>query len=58
MSAAVRFRQADLTRAIRAARKGGIEDPRVEIEPGGKIVIMAAAAARPAANPWDEVLEE
>jgi len=37
------FRQADVTRALRAAQKAGVEISRVEISRDGKIVIVTAA---------------
>lgn len=56
MTAPARFRQADVTRAIRAAQAAGVPSPKVEIEPSGKIVIYTES--RPAnddgPNPWDE----
>jgi hypothetical protein len=36
------FRQADVTRAIRAARAGGVDIGRVEIARDGRIVIIAS----------------
>jgi hypothetical protein len=36
------FRQADVTRALRAAQKAGVEISRVEIARDGRIVIIAA----------------
>jgi hypothetical protein len=34
------FKETDVARAVRAAIKGGIAHPCVEIRPGGAIVIM------------------
>ena len=55
---ASRFRQSDLTRALRGAEKGGLCVERVEIEASGKIVIFSglAASCRGPSNPWDEEL--
>lgn len=38
-----RFRQSDLTRALKAAITAGLEVAVVEIDPSGKIVIMTGA---------------
>lgn len=55
-----RFRQSDVTRALRGAEKGGMCVDRIEIEAGGKIVIFGGAplALRSRANPWDEELND
>jgi hypothetical protein len=45
------FRQADLTRALRAAAAAKLDIATIEIEPGGKIVMTTA---RPAANVNDK----
>ena len=57
MTAVSRVRQADLDRALKAARRAGMG--RVEIEPSGKIIIIAdeASSAIPV-NEWDEVFDE
>jgi hypothetical protein len=39
------FRQIDIERAIKAAKAAGIVDYRVELEPSGKLVLVAGAAA-------------
>jgi hypothetical protein len=44
------FRQADLTRALRAAKAAGINIARIEIDPGGRIVIIAATGGPDTAN--------
>ncbi len=38
------FRKCDLTRAVEAARKAGVEIARVEVGKDGKIVIVTANA--------------
>lgn len=44
----VAFRQADLTRALRAARAAGIEVAKFEIDPGtGKIIVSTITACQP-----------
>lgn len=58
MTARATFRQADLTRAMRAARAAGYEEAKVEIDPAtGKIVVYTKS---PAANDdgrsdWDGI---
>jgi hypothetical protein len=42
------FRQSDITRAIRAARAAGVENPRIEITKDGKLVIITAPEPEPA----------
>lgn len=39
-----RFRKIDVTRAIEAATAGGLQIGKIEIEPAGKIVIIAVNA--------------
>lgn len=53
MTAPAALRQADLTRILRAAKAADVE-VSVEIEPGGKVIIMPLRA-RPVAqsNPWE-----
>jgi hypothetical protein len=38
-----KFRQHDLTRALKGAIAAGVQITRVEIDPSGKIVIMTGA---------------
>lgn len=57
MSAAARFKEADVTRAVRGAKKGGMMVGRIEIDPNGKIVILSETVAPPVdPNPWDDLL--
>lgn len=59
MTAPAAFKQSDLVRAARAMKRADVPIARIEIEPGGRIVIVAGepAPADPSAfNPWDEVL--
>ncbi|PSJ36231.1 hypothetical protein C7I55_27300 [Sphingomonas deserti] len=55
---ALRFRQSDLTRAVRGAEKAGLRIERIEIETSGKIVIFSGSVTgkRGPPNPWDEEL--
>ena len=58
MTAAARFKQADVTRAVRGVVEAGMRVGRVEIDPSGKIVILSESAAPPARrNAWDKDLE-
>jgi hypothetical protein len=48
------FRQIDIERAIKAAKAAGASDVRIELEPGGKLVLVTGAAARaPVENSFD-----
>jgi hypothetical protein len=54
------FRQADLTKAVKAVRSAGVHIARVEIDKTGKIVIITADATdQPGkmreANEWDRI---
>lgn len=62
------FKASDLTRAVKAARAGGLEVNRVEITKDGRIVLMQAPANDdvPGRSPvdstlrneWDDYLNE
>jgi hypothetical protein len=53
--AACSFRQGDVTRAVKAVAAAGVGVARVEIEPGGKIIIMTGVGERiESANPLDK----
>jgi hypothetical protein len=52
---ACKFKQCDVTRAVKAVARAGMEVSRVEIAPDGKIVISTGiGAARVAENEWDD----
>ncbi|MFZ2997574.1 hypothetical protein [Sphingobium sp.] len=53
------FKQADATRALRAAKAAGFRPTGYKIDPTGAIVVMladGASAKSASANPWDEEL--
>ena len=52
------FRQSDITRAIRAARKAGVENLRVEIAKDGRIVIVTGGAQPAVQDDLDRELEQ
>jgi hypothetical protein len=57
MSAAARFKEADVTRAVRGATKAGMMVGRIEIDPNGKIVILSESVAPPVdPNPWNDLI--
>jgi hypothetical protein len=54
------FRQADVTRAVKAVTAAGVNIARVEIDKAGRISIIALAAepreqGREDANEWDRI---
>ena len=52
-----RFRERELARALRAAKRAGGE--RVEIDPAtGKISVLLGCEAGAATNPWDTMLPD
>ena len=52
------FRQSDVTKAIRAARKAGVENVRVEIAKDGRIVIVTGRAQPAVQEDLDRELEQ
>lgn len=55
------FREADVSRALKGARKAGLNVARIEIHCDGKIAVIAGAPAPSmghgeSQNEWDEVL--
>ena len=52
------FRQSDITKAIRAARKAGVENVRVEIAKDGRIVIVTGRAQPAVLDDLDRELEQ
>jgi hypothetical protein len=44
LSRVIRFRQADISRAVKGVRAAGIEVVQVEISPDGKIVIISGVS--------------
>jgi hypothetical protein len=55
-----RFREADIRRAVNAARSAGIEIARIELNKDGGFAIIRGKPDEGgngnASNPWDEVL--
>ena len=52
------FRQADVTRAVRAVRSAGVDIVRVELTKDGKIVIVTSEAQPAVQDDLDRELEE
>lgn len=52
------FRQRDLTAAVRAVAKAGVELARIEIDPNGKIVLVTGTAGSHEVNDLDRELAE
>ena len=53
------FRERDLTRAVKAAKKAGVEVARVKIDRDGTIVIEAGKPVEPAPDDidkWDQAI--
>jgi ribosomal protein L1 len=45
MSTAARFRQADLSRALKAAKSAGFSEVKVRVDPAGAIEVIVGKAA-------------
>lgn len=56
MSRAARFRQAEVTRALKGAKAAGFSSVRVEIMPDGRLTITPTKGGAPGPSDWDEVL--
>jgi len=57
MTAPSRFKQDDVTRAVKGATAAGMRVGRVEIDPNGRIVVLSESVAPPTArNDWDDEL--
>jgi hypothetical protein len=53
------FREADLTRALKAAKKAGVDVARCEIDKTGKIVlVLGKEGGNIEANEWDQWYEQ
>jgi hypothetical protein len=56
------FKQADITKAVKAVAKAGVQVARVEVDKSGRIVIITGkpgeANGGESANPWDTVLSD
>jgi len=52
----VRFKQADIKRAAKGLSDAGVHDFRIEIDPNGKMVILAGSGANKAVgSSWDDI---
>jgi hypothetical protein len=53
------FKRRDVTAAVKAVVKAGVEVAKVEIGADGKIIVVAErpSSERERCNPWDEVLD-
>jgi hypothetical protein len=52
------FRQADLTRAVRALKAAGQKVERIDIGADGKLSVIVDRNGKEETNPWDEVLKD
>lgn len=59
MPRAGHFKQTDVTKVVRAARKAGVRRVRCEIEPSGKITLVCDGDEPGVpANPWDREFDD
>jgi len=55
VTAVARIRQADIARALKAAKAAGFDDVRVDITPAGTLsVLTGKLAEKTEPNPWDD----
>lgn len=55
------FRERDITRAVKAVAKAGVEVAQVKIAPDGTIIVLAGKPVdmtKDSGNPWDEIYNE
>jgi hypothetical protein len=56
-----KFKQSDITRALRATRAAGVGISKIEIEPDGRMVLLLSDGKAEVTeddcrdNPWDDV---
>jgi hypothetical protein len=50
-----KFKQGDVTKAVKGAVNAGLAVQRVEIDKTGKIILFTGASTEATANEWDEV---
>ena len=61
MTKAAAFRQADLTRAVKAVQAAGTRVAKVVLDPSGSIVLFMGTESTPDSNEpneWDEVFRQ
>ncbi|MFY7819753.1 hypothetical protein [Novosphingobium sp. B1] len=60
MTNSARFKQADVTRALKAATAAGLKPCGCKIDPTGAIIVMIGngTGKQDSANPWDEELAQ
>lgn len=60
MTAPARFKQADVTKALKAATAAGLRPSGCKIDPTGAIIVMIGNgnSKQDSANPWDEELAQ